>query len=258
MRIVVVGGGVMGSTLLGGFVRNGYDDVSVVEKFDERAQALAELGFRIVDTTSDADVIVLAVKPQDMVATVQDLDVKPGALVISIAAGISTTTLESLLDGVSVVRAMPNTPSQLGLGMTAISAGTHCTDEDLAVAEALLATVGVVVRVPEAQQDAVTATSGSGPAYVFYLAEAMRDGAIALGLAPDVASTLVQQTLLGAATLLAESEVDATELRRRVTSPGGTTQAAIEVFDARSVKDVVAAAMAAAAARGKELSGGNT
>lgn len=256
MRIVVVGGGVMGSTLLAGFARNGYADAAVIEKLPERAAQLRASGFDVVEGVEGADVIVLAVKPQDMAATLASLNLPAGALLISIAAGVRTATFEELAPGNPIIRAMPNTPAQVGLGVTALSPGSSVTDAQLDTASALLGTVGAVVVVPEEQQDAVTAVSGSGPAYVFYLAEGMLAGALAQGLSVEVAETLVRQTLLGAATLLAHSDVDAAELRRRVSSPNGTTVAAIGALDDRGVQEAIAAAVAAAAARSRELSGG--
>lgn len=256
MRIVVVGGGVMGSTLLAGFARHGYTDCAVIEKLPERAEQLRAEGFAVVDDVADAQVIVLAVKPQDMLATVESLNVPSDAVVISVAAGITTAVLEERLPGIAVIRTIPNTPAQVGLGATAISAGKHATSEQMSLARELLGTVGLVVEVPESQQDAVTAVSGSGPAYVFYLAEGMLAGAIAEGLAPDLADALVRQTLLGAATLLSSSDVDAAELRRRVSSPNGTTVAAIGALDDAGTKAAMSSAIAAAAARSRELSGG--
>lgn len=256
MRIVVVGGGVMGATLLAGFARNGYTDIAVIERLPERTEQLRADGFDVVEDVTGADVILLAVKPQDMLTTVDALSIPSEVLVISIAAGITTAALEAKLPGVAVIRAMPNTPALVGLGATAISSGMHATTSHMNLAQELLGTVGVVVVVPEEQQDAVTAVSGSGPAYLFYLAEGMRAGALKQGLSQDVAEALVRQTLLGAATLLAESDVDATELRRRVSSPNGTTVAAIGALDERGVNDAVAAAIAAAAARSRELSSG--
>ena len=175
---------------------------------------------------------------------------------VSLAAGIRIATVESALpDGIAVVRAMPNTPALVGEGMFGISPGSACSDERLQQVRELLSTGGKVAVVDESGQDAVTAVSGSGPAYVFYLAEAMIDGGVEAGLDPDTARTLATQTLVGAAKLLATSEDDATELRRRVTSPNGTTAAAIEAFDERGVHDALVAGVLAAARRSAELSG---
>jgi pyrroline-5-carboxylate reductase len=182
--------------------------------------------------------------------------VEAGAVVISIAAGIRTATIEaSVPAGVSVVRAMPNTPARIGQGVTGISAGSQCTPEALALAQLLLESVGLVVTVPEDLQDAVTAVSGSGPAYLFYLAEAMTAAGVELGLDLEVARQMVNRTLLGASMLLDTSGESAAELRRRVTSPGGTTASAIATLGDRAVDESVVAALTAARDRSRELSG---
>ncbi|MEO6606301.1 MAG: pyrroline-5-carboxylate reductase, partial [Aeromicrobium sp.] len=181
--------------------------------------------------------------------------VASGSTVVSLAAGILIDTLESALpDGVAVVRAMPNTPALVGEGMFGISGGSSCSADQLAAVSALLESGGKVVVVEESQQDAVTGVSGSGPAYVFYLAEAMIAGGVEAGLDEATARTLAAQTLVGASKLLAESPETAEELRRRVTSPNGTTAAAIATFDDRGVKDALTAGVLAAAARSAELS----
>ena len=259
------GAGVMGETLLSGLRSSGVpgSDVLVVEKRPERA---AEIEAQYAVGSADAipaaqvaDVAVLVVKPQDTVALLEQIGshFRPGTLVISIAAGITTATLEShVREGVDCVRAMPNTPSLLGQGMTGISGGARCSGAALHRAADIMSTVGSVVLIPESQQDALTAISGSGPAYVFYLAEAMLEGAAGLGLDPALARTLVNQTLLGAASMLRASDDDPAELRRRVTSPGGTTAAACGVLDERGVREAVVRAVAAAAKRSQELSAG--
>lgn len=266
-RIVVVGGGVMGGTLAGGFVRRDpRPDVTVVEKNAERAAQLrAELGVEVVDLAdagdalASADVVVLVVKPQDVPALLADAGsrLRPGALVVSIAAGITTATIEAAVPaGVPVVRAMPNTPARIDLGVTGISPGSSCPPEMVAVARELMSTVGVVVEVPEELQDAVTAVSGSGPAYVFYLAEAMAAAGVELGLDEDTAALMAARTVLGAASLLVASGEPAAELRRQVTSPGGTTAAAIGTLDRLGAAEALRAAITAARDRGRELSGG--
>jgi len=203
-------------------------------------------------------VILLVVKPQDVAGLLDEIAgaVRPGATVVSLAAGIRIATMAAALpDGVAVVRAMPNTPALVGEGMFGVSPGPAVTDEQLRTVVALLEAGGKVVVVDESRQDAVTAVSGSGPAYVFYLAEAMIAGGVAEGLDPDTARILAAQTLVGAAKLLAGSDASAEELRRRVTSPNGTTHAAITTFDERGVKDGLIAGVAACAARSAELSG---
>src|SRR5690606_29453331 len=178
-------------------------------------------------------------------------------LVISIAAGVTTTVLEKYLAGeVAVVRAMPNTPALVGGGMTAISGGMYTTREHLDRAEGLLRAVGDVVRVPERHMDTVTAISGSGPAYVYYLAEAMIEAGVAMGMPRDVASRLVSQTITGAATMLQKSGDHPVVLREAVTSPGGTTAAALRELERHGVRSAVTDAVEAARNRSRELSEG--
>ncbi|MGH3459563.1 pyrroline-5-carboxylate reductase [Aeromicrobium sp.] len=262
-RIAILGGGVMGETLLSALLAAGHAtaDLVVSEKLEERADQLRER--HRVDVTGNteavdgADVVLIVVKPQDVPAVLEEIAtaVDPDATVVSLAAGIRIATVEDALpDGIAVVRAMPNTPALVGEGMFGISPGSSCTDERLQQVRELLSTGGKVAVVDEAGQDAVTAVSGSGPAYVFYLAEAMIDGGVQAGLEADTARTLATQTLVGAAKLLATSDDDATELRRRVTSPNGTTAAAIETFDERGVRDGLVAGVLAAARRSAELS----
>lgn len=263
MRIAILGGGVMGETLATGLLRRQpQPTVVIAEKRAERAAELAAtLGVAIADpaeAATGADVVILVVKPQDTMALLEQMGsaIAPGSLVVSIAAGIRTSAIESALPaGVDVVRAMPNTPARIDQGMTGISGGVHCSPEALALAEDLMSSVGLAVTVPEELQDAVTAVSGSGPAYLFYLAEAMTAAGIDLGLDEDDAVRMVNQTLLGAAMLLATSGEPAAELRRKVTSPGGTTAAAIGAMDAHEVGAGVRAALAAARDRSRELSG---
>jgi pyrroline-5-carboxylate reductase len=265
MRIAVLGGGVMGETLASGFLRyvTPAPDVVIAEKRAERAAELRRLhGVDIADAADavrGAHVVVIVVKPQDVAALLADIgkDIAPGTLVISIAAGIRTATIEEQVAvGVDVVRAMPNTPARVDRGVTGVSAGSACSAEALALAERLLASVGVVIRVPESLQDAVTAVSGSGPAYVFFLAEAMTAAAVELGLDPATATRMVNHTILGAATLLETSGEPAEVLRRNVTSPNGTTAAAISTMEQLGVHAAVVSAVTAARDRSRELSGG--
>lgn len=263
-RIAVLGGGVMGEALIIGFQRRLSPPpiVVVAEKRAERAAELVDrLGVVIEEPAracSGADVVILVVKPQDIRSLVGDIasSIAPGSLVISIAAGITTELLEASMPLANVVRAMPNTPAKIESGVTGISAGARCSPEALDQARALLLSIGVVVEVPEALQDAVTAVSGSGPAYLFYLAEAMIDGACELGMPPETARTSVVHTLLGAARLLEASGEEPSALRAKVTSPGGTTAAAIRVLDADDVQRSVRAAIEAARDRSRELSQG--
>lgn len=262
-RIAILGAGVMGETLLAAILRSGHSatDIVLSEKREDRAAELRQTYAVEVtgnaEAVADAEVVLLVVKPQDVPSLLNEIasSVRADAAVVSLAAGVLISTLEAALpDGVAVIRAMPNTPVLVGEGMFGISAGNACSDEQLATVTALLESGGLVVEVDEAQQDAVTAVSGSGPAYVFYLAESMIAGGIAAGLDEATAGILVAQTLVGAAKLLAESSDSAEELRRRVTSPHGTTAAAIQAFDDHGVKDGLKAGVLAAAARSAELS----
>lgn len=262
-RIAILGAGVMGETLLAAILGSGRAaaDLVISEKREERAAELREKYAVEVtgnaEAVAGADVVLLVVKPQDVPSLLAEIapSVRTGATVVSLAAGIRIETLEAALpDGVAVVRAMPNTPALVGEGMFGISPGSSCTDDQLAAVTALLEAGGKVAAVPEAQQDAVTAVSGSGPAYVFYLAEAMIAGGIEAGLDEATARILAAQTLVGSAKLLAESDDTAEELRRRVTSPNGTTAAAIQTFDDHGVKAALTAGVLAAAARSAELS----
>ena len=264
MRIAVLGGGVMGETLIGGFLRcvTPRPDIVVAEKRPERAEELASrYGVSIAEpavAVVGADVVVLVVKPQDMGALLDEVGaaLEPGCLAVSIAAGVRTSFVEDRArPNVNVVRAMPNTPARVDLGVTGISGGARCSPEALRLAEQLLESVGIVIEVPESLQDAVTAVSGSGPAYVFFLAEAMTSAAQELGLDLATATRMVNQTILGAATLLETSGEPAEVLRRNVTSPNGTTAAAIDALEAQSVGAAVVAAMAAARDRSRALSG---
>ena len=264
MRIAVIGGGVMGETLAGGFLRyfTPAPDVVIAEKRAERAEELrTRLAVAIADPADavrGADVVVLVVKPQDMRGLLADIGpaIEPGTVVVSIAAGITTATIEgSMQAGVHVVRAMPNTPARVDRGVTGISPGSQCSPDALATAEGLLAAVGQVVVVPEVLQDTVTAVSGSGPAYVFFLAEAMIDAGIALGLDEETAAHMVTHTILGAATLMEVTGEHPESLRRKVTSPNGTTAAAVARLEELGVRDAVASALAAAHDRSRELSG---
>jgi pyrroline-5-carboxylate reductase len=265
MRIAVLGGGVMGETLASGFLRcvTPLPQVVIAEKRQERAAELREAyAVEIADAPQavrGAGVVVLVVKPQDTPALLAEIGsiLEPGTLVISIAAGIRTSTIEdAVAPGVDVVRAMPNTPARVDRGVTGISAGALCSPAALRLAEQLLQSVGLVVDVPESLQDAVTAISGSGPAYVFFLAEAMTAAAQDLGLDEATATRMVNQTILGAATLLEVSGEPADVLRRNVTSPNGTTAAAIGRLQELGVSEAVGSAIAAARDRSRELSAG--
>ena len=254
--IGVIGAGAMGEVFVAGLLRAGTEASRLVisEKRHERAVEVSQrYGVRAVTVTEAAQecaTILLLVKPQDVPAVADELSghLADGAVVISLAAGVRISALESRLPRAGVVRAMPNTPALVDLGITAISAGASCSAQQVEYAESLLASVGPVVL-----QDAVTATSGSGPAYVFRMIEAMTAGSIALGVPPDVARQLVIQTVLGAATMAARPDADAATLREQVTSPGGTTAAALAVLDSGDLMGLMAEAMRAARDRGQEL-----
>ncbi|MFD1858986.1 pyrroline-5-carboxylate reductase [Aeromicrobium camelliae] len=262
LRVAVIGGGVMGETLIAALRSAGVEYVTVSEPRAERAAELTERhGIESADSpqaVAGANVVILAVKPHHIADAVQQIadDVRSDAVVVSVAAGITTASIESgLHDGVAVVRAMPNTPAVIGQGMFGVSPGSSVSAEQLGLVVELLSTAGKVVVVDESQQDAVTAVSGSGPAYLFYLAEAMIDGGVAAGLDAQTARELTQQTLVGAAALLAGSEESPEELRRQVTSPNGTTYAATTTFDEKGAGAALRAGVAAAAARARELAG---
>lgn len=263
-RIAVLGGGVMGEALIVGIQRRVHPAPVIVvaeKRPDRRDELIARLGVQAQDASEAvryADVVVLVVKPQDIRSLLDSIaqDVAAGALVISIAAGIPTALIEAALPGTHVVRAMPNTPARIESGVTGISGGAGCDRAHLDQARHLLSAVGTVVEVPESAQDAITSVSGSGPAYLFYLAEAMIAGAIEGGIAPEQAREVVAQTLLGASRLLQVSPEPPEVLRANVTSPGGTTAAAIGAFDARGVREALVAGIAAARNRSQELSAG--
>lgn len=263
MTIALLGAGVMGSTLVAALVRSGHrpEDLVVSDKVLERAAQVAGAhGTRhagAAEAAATADVLVLAVKPQDMAALVAEIGehLRPGTLVVSIAAAISTAYLEHRLpEGTSVVRVMPNTPALVDQGMSALSPGRHCTPEHLAQARALLEHVGRVVVLDEGHQDAVTAISGSGPSYIFYVVEAMIEAGVLLGLPRDTSTELVVQTLYGAATMIRETGQHPTVLREQVSSPGGTSVAALRALEDHKVRAAFLTAMEAAALRSRELS----
>lgn len=267
MTVAFLGVGVMGEALLAALVRAGRpaSELLVAEKRPERAAELTErYGIEVVDgpeAVKRADTVLLVVKPQDIGALLDEVaaSARPGQLFVSIAAGITTAFVESRLpEGVAVVRAMPNTPALVGEGMSATSPGSHATEEHLREAEDLLRSTGRVVRVPEKQQDAVTAISGSGPAYVFYVVEAMIEAGVHLGLPRPTATELVVQTLAGSATLLRDTGEHPTILRERVTSPGGTTAAALRLLDEGGVRAAFLAAIEGARDRSRALSSGES
>ncbi|MPZ62181.1 MAG: pyrroline-5-carboxylate reductase [Propionibacteriales bacterium] len=266
MTTAILGAGVMGETVASGLLRAGRDpaDLLLTERRPERVEELREK-YAVdvvtnVEAAERAETLVLAVKPQDMKDLLIEIAPKTrrGQLVVSLAAGITTSLVESELpDGVAVVRVMPNTPALVDEGMAAIAAGSHCDEKHLAEAEDLLRATGRVMRVPEKQLDAVTAISGSGPAYLFFVVESMIEAGVHLGLPRATATELVVQTVVGSAKLLRETGEHPTVLRERVTSPGGTTAAAMHELEDHKVRAAFMTALAAACERSRELAAGN-
>ncbi|CAB4603338.1 unannotated protein [freshwater metagenome] len=262
MRTAVIGAGNMGEALIAGLIAYGETpaDIAVCEKRPERAAELvSRYGISIVeiaDSVRNADAVLLVVKPQDMAAVLAEVGaaIDPAAVVVSFAAGKKIEFISAnLAKANSVIRVMPNTATMVGAGMAAISLGAGVTAAQREFVAGFLSKSGQVVEVTEDLQDAVTATSGSGPAYYFAFAEAMVAGAKELGLSEDVATALTVQTLIGAAKLLAESGKSATELRENVTSPNGTTAAALASFSDGELAKLVAKSMKAARDRSIEL-----
>ncbi|CAB4746401.1 unannotated protein [freshwater metagenome] len=260
-ELELIGGGSMGTALLHGLLSHGLvraEQVSLVEVDGERRKELALLfpGVTLLEQAVGAPQVIVATKPNHVVEALTSLRNLGVKRVLSIAAGINIATLEAAIGPqVAVIRAMPNTPALVGEGAAAMSGGSAATEVDLAWAELILDAVGMVVRVPESQLDAVTAVSGSGPAYVFLIAEAMIDGGVIQGLDRATADALVRQTLLGSARLLIDGDWDPAELRARVASPGGTTEAALNVLQAGKLQATLIDAIAAATKRSQELAG---
>jgi len=258
----ILGAGNMAEAVVRGVVRSGFlaaDRIVVSDLAPSRRERLAELGVRVTDDNTvpaSCGRVLVALKPQVIppVLSAVAAAVRPDALVVSIAAGITTVKLDALLGGRGrIVRVMPNTPMLVGQGMSALCAGPRATRADLDWSGALFATAGRCVVVDESAMDAVTAVSGSGPAYVFYLVEAMMAAGIAEGLDAATARTLAVQTCAGAAALLASDDTEPQTLRANVTSPNGTTQRAIETLDVADAKHILVTAIRAAAARSREL-----
>lgn len=257
-RLVVVGGGAMGSALLAGLVESGWAtpaELAVVEVRDTRRAELTRLhpGVEVSAEPLPAEGVVLAVKPPDVPAAARAAARAGAGRLLSIAAGVPTSVIEEAAPGIPVVRAMPNTPAQVRHGAAAIAPGSSAGPGDLDWAESVLASVGVVVRVPEPLLDPVTGLSGSGPAYVFLVAEALTEAGVANGLPRDVASTLATHTLLGAARLLVDSDEHPAVLRGAVTSPGGTTAAGLAALERAAVRAAFIDAVTAATRRSVEL-----
>ncbi|QGV79236.1 pyrroline-5-carboxylate reductase [Streptomyces ficellus] len=264
--VAVLGTGKIGEALLSGMIRAGWPaaHLLVTTRRADRAEELrARYGVETVtnaEAAKRADTLILAVKPQDMGKLLDELGphVTPDRLVISAAAGITTTFIEERLPtGTPVVRVMPNTPVLVDEGMSVISAGGHATGDHLAHTEEIFGGVGKTLRVPESQQDAATALSGSGPAYFYFLVEAMTDAGILLGLPRAQAHDLIVQAAIGAAVMLRDSGEHPVKLREAVTSPAGTTISAIRELENHGVRAALIAALEAARDRSRELATGN-
>jgi pyrroline-5-carboxylate reductase len=267
-RIAILGGGKIGESLLAGLLSSGWRDASEIVVTGRRDERVAELRERygVQATLSNPEavarsaIVVIAVKPQDFDTLLGEIGglLTPEQTVLSVAAAIPTALIEArVADGVPVVRAMPNAPATVHEGVAGVCAGAHADDAHLAVAEEVLAHVGSVVRVPERYMDAVTAVSGSGPAYFALLAEAMIEAGILLGLSREVSTQLVVQTMLGTAKLLRDEKMHPVELREMVTSPGGTTIRAIRELERAGVRAAFLNAIQAAMERSRELATGD-
>ncbi len=259
--LTLLGGGNMGAALLGGLLAAGRDAASlaVVEVLPaRRTELVAQFpGVAVLAEVPATEGVVVAVKPHDVPEAVRAAVAAGARRVLSIAAGVSIATLQAAAGAdVAVVRSMPNTPALVGEGAAGIAAGTTATEADLAWGEAILGAVGVVVRVPEHQLDAVTGLAGSGPAYVFLVAEALIEAGVLAGLPRAAATTLATQLLVGSSALLAERG-DPASLRAMVTSPGGTTAAGLRVLEQRGVRAAVLDAVMAATERSRELGAGH-
>ncbi len=268
--VAILGSGSMGTAILSGMVRHGIkkENIKVTTRKVESAEALAKkFGVTAYATSyqpnsnslavEGAQIILLAIKPANVIEVLEQIKtvISKDAIVISVAAGVTTATIESYLpESVSVIRAMPNTPALIQQGLTGISVGSRASAEQLAVAVALFDAVGKTVVLPEDQIDALSTISGSGPAYVFYFMEEFISTAKAMGFSQEDAYLLVTQTFLGASELIAQTQGDPAELRRAVTSPNGTTMKAVAVLEEGKLHELLLRATTAALARAKEIS----
>ncbi len=266
-KVAILGAGKIGESLLAGLLTSGWrtpDEIVVTARREERVQELQERhGVRgtlsNAEAVSGATLVVIAVKPQDFDVLLGEIGglLTPEQIVLSVAAAIPTSQIEArVAPGVPVVRAMPNAPALVHEGMAGVCAGAHAGDEQLALAEEVLSHLGAVARVPERYMDAVTAVSGSGPAYFALLAEAMIEAGILLGLGRETSTQLVVQTMLGTARLLRDERMHPVELREAVTSPGGTTIQAIRELEQAGVRAAFLNAIQAAMVRSRELAAG--
>jgi pyrroline-5-carboxylate reductase len=268
LHVAVLGGGVMGETLVSAALRAGWsvDDVDVTEHSAARATELSQRYGVDSSATNPAaahgaDIVLIAVKPGVVAGVLDEIApaLRAGTLVVSVAAGIPIAAYEQRLPvGTPVVRVMPNTPAVIGRGASAIAPGTHATEEHLALVERVLGATGLVVRVAEKDLDAVTAISGSGPAYVFYVIDALAEAGVLLGLTRELALRLAVATVEGSAALAQQSGEHPVVLRERVSSPGGTTVAGVRELDAHGVRAAFLAAAEAARDRSRELAAEST
>ena len=269
-RIAFLGCGSMNEAILGGLIDGGVDPADIVAtvRRAERAAELAERHHGITAIAGEGEpdnnkqaaigsgVVILGVKPVGIADLAREISesLSPNTIVISVAAAVSLAQLEAALPaGQPVIRTMPNTPAKLGRGVVSVSPGTNCSAGQLQHAKDILAAVGTVVEIPEDQVDALSAISGSGPAYAFYLAEAMAEAGAQLGLDPELSLLLARETVAGAGFMLAEPGADPSSLRKAVTSPNGTTERAIATFDERGLPGIIADGARAAAARAAEI-----
>lgn len=268
-RIGIIGAGAMGSALCRGLVSAGAappNRILISDVHADHAQRLQQsLGIKIADSNSQVakftDILILAVKPYTVATVLDEIaeslkrdSGKPLPLILSIAAGVRTTTIEEhLREALPVVRAMPNTPAQVGLGACAFCRGTHADETHTALAEEIFRSVGIAVEVPESMMDAVTALSGSGPAYIYLMIEALVDGGVKVGLPRDVASQLAAQTVLGAAKMVIETGMHPAQLRDMVTTPAGSTIAAIAALEHSGLRAALIDAVERATNRAREL-----
>ena len=257
--LAVVGGGNMGAALVGGLLAAGTppSDIAIVEVLEaRRTELVAQFpGVAVSAITGPCEAAIIAVKPYDVAAACRTAVEAGARRVLSIAAGVPLSVLDDACGAnVAVVRAMPNTPALVGQGASAIAGGLFADEDDMAWADGVLSAVGTVVRVPESQLDAVTGLAGSGPAYLFLVAEALMDAGVTAGLPRPTAEALVRQLFVGSAALLADGRTPA-DLRAMVTSPGGTTAAGVRALEDRAVRSAFVAAVADATARSRELGG---
>lgn len=265
-RVAVIGTGKIGELVLAGLLRAGWpaDHLLGTGRRPERSKEVADkYGVRMVDNLTavdEAEVLAIAVKPQDAAALLDEIGdrIPADKLVLSLCAGLPTSFFAGrLAPGTPVVRVMTNTPAVVDQAMTAIAAGAHATNAHLALAEEMFTPLGRTIRLPESQLDAVTALSGSGPAYFYYLVEAMTDAGILLGLPRQVAHDLIVQAAVGSATMLRDSGEHPVKLREAVTSPAGTTISAIRELDRHAVRAALTEALEAARDRARELAAAN-